>query len=159
MDFGVKHNTAMDVRLRKFFFKSLTSLRVAGVQEFLRANAMDCIVWACGLAHTPENELPLPVPGTSSQQDDLGEEEKERIRTIQLNESESEPEGSEQAEPNTTIEDSDFQGENEDGDTDSTYLDQWEESLRIVHVCENNSLATVSRSGNSVYLPLKLNAL
>ena len=99
----MKHNTAMDVRPRKFFFKSLTSLRVAGVQEFLRANVMDCIVWACGLAHTPENELPPPMPGTSSQQDDLGEEEKERIRTIQLNESESEPEGSEQAEPNTAI--------------------------------------------------------
>ena len=55
------------------------------------------------------------------------------------------------------IEDSDFEGVNEDGDTDSTYLDQWEESLRILHVCENNSLATFSSSGNSVYLPLKKN--
>ena len=55
-DFSVEHNTAMDVRLRKFCFKSLTSPRVAGVQEFLRANTMDCIVWACGLARTTEDE-------------------------------------------------------------------------------------------------------
>ena len=32
MDFGVEHNNPMNVRLRKFFFKSLTSPRVAGVQ-------------------------------------------------------------------------------------------------------------------------------
>ena len=107
MDFDVEHNTAMDVRLRKFFFKSLTSPRVAGVQEFLRANALDCIVWACGLARTPEDELPPPMPGTSSHQNDLGEEEKERIRTIQVDdsESESEQEGSEQAGPNTALAD------------------------------------------------------
>ena len=134
MDFGVEHNTAMDVRLRKFFFKSLTSPRVAGVQEFLRANALDCIVWACGLARTPEDELPPPMPGTTSQQDDLGEEEKERIRTIQVDDSESESEqvGSEQAGPNTALEDSDLEGESEDGGTDSTYLDQWEKSLENI---------------------------
>ena len=132
MDFGVEHNTAMDVRLRKFFFKSLTSPRVAGVQEFLKAHAMDCIAWACGLARTPEDELPPPMLGTSSQQDELGEEEKERIRNIHLDESESEQEESEQAEPNTAIEDSDLEGESEDGGTGSTYLDQWEESLENI---------------------------
>ena len=110
MDFGVEHNAAMDVRLRKFFFKSLTSPRVAGVQEFLRAHAMDCTAWACGLARTPEDELPPPMPGTTSEQDDLGEQEKERIRNIQLEESESEQEEeSEQAEPNTATEDSDLE--------------------------------------------------
>ena len=90
MDFGQEHNTTMDALLRKFSFKSLTSPREAGVQEFLRANAMGCIVWACGLTHTPDDELPPPMPGTSLQQDEIGEEEKERIRTIELDESESE---------------------------------------------------------------------
>lgn len=132
MDFGVEHNNAMDVRLRKFFFKSLTSPRVAGVQEFLRENAMDCIAWACGLARTPEDELPPPMPGTSSEQDDLGEEEKERIRNIELDESESEQEESEQADPNTVIEDSELECESEDGGTGSTYLQQWEESLENI---------------------------
>ena len=58
MDFGAEHNVAMNVRLKKFSFKTLRSPRVAGVQEFLWSNAMDCIVWACGIAETPEEELP-----------------------------------------------------------------------------------------------------
>ena len=128
----MEHNTAMDVRLRKFFFKSLTSRRVAGVQEFLRAHAMECITLACGLARTPKDELPPPMPGSSSEQDDLGEEGKGRIRNIQLVESEGEQEESEQAEPNKAIEDSDLEGESEDGDTGSTYVDQWEESLENI---------------------------
>ena len=132
MDFGQEHNGAMAVRLRKFFFKRLTSPRVAGVQEFLQTNAMDCIVWACGLAITPDDELPPPVPGTSVQQGDIGEEEKERIRTMQLNESESEQEGSEPTEPNTAIDDSNVEGDSEESDTDSTYLDQWEKSLKNI---------------------------
>ena len=89
MDFSGEHNTAMDARLRTFFFRSLNSPRVAGVQEFLRANAMDCIIWACGLARTPEDELPPPMPGTSLQPEEIDEEEKNRISTIQLDESES----------------------------------------------------------------------
>ena len=66
MDFGKHHNTAMEARLRKFFFKGLTAPRVAGVQEFLGDNAMDSIVWACGLARTPDNELPPSIPRTTS---------------------------------------------------------------------------------------------
>ena len=107
MDFGEHHNTAMEARLRKFFFKSLTAPRVAGVQEFLQDNAMDCIVWACGLARTPDDELPPPIPRTSVLPEDIDEEEKERIRTIQLDETESEQEGSDEAEVNTTTEFSD----------------------------------------------------
>lgn len=72
----------------------------------MQTNAMDCIVWACGLAITPDDELPPPVPGTSVQRGDIGEEEKERIRTMELDESESEQEGSEPTEPNTAIDDS-----------------------------------------------------
>ena len=132
MDFGREHNDAMAVRLKKFFFKRLTSPRVAGVQEFLQTNAMDCVVWACSLAITPDDELPPPMPGTSVQQGDISEEEKERIRNMQLDESESEQEGSEPTEPNTVLEDSSAEGENEESNPDSTYLDPWEESLRSI---------------------------
>ena len=65
MDFGEHHNTAIEACLRKFFFKSLTAPHVAGVQEFLGDNAMDSIVWACGLARTPDNELPPFIPRTT----------------------------------------------------------------------------------------------
>ena len=89
MDFGWEYNETMGVRLRNFVFKRLTSLRVAGVQEFLQTNAMDCIVWVCSLAITPDNELPPPMPGTSVRQGDIGEEGKERIRNMQLDKSDS----------------------------------------------------------------------
>ena len=138
MDFGGEHNTAMDARLRKFFFRSLTSPCVAGVQEFLRANAMDCIIWACGLARTPEDELPPPMPGTSLQPEEIDEEEKNRIRTIQLDESESEHEGSEQEESNTDTEVSAEEGEIED--TNSTCLEKSLEkiaSLREQQPCHS----------------------
>ena len=46
MDFGDVHNAAMEVRLRKFNFRTLKSPPVAGVQTFLKEHAMDCIVWA-----------------------------------------------------------------------------------------------------------------
>ena len=134
MDFGGEHNTAMDARLRKFFIRSLTSPRVEGV----RANAMDCIIWACGLARTPEDELPPPMPGTSLQPEEIDEEEKYRIRTIQLDESESEHEGSEQEEPNTDTEDSAEEGEIED--TNSTCLEKSLEkiaSLREQQPCHS----------------------
>ena len=123
MDFGRDNTDAMAVRLKTFSFKRLTSPCVAGIQEFLQSNAMGCVVWACSLAITPDDELPPPMPGTSVQQGDIGEEEKERIRNMQLDESESEREGSEPTDTNTVIEDS---------SVDSTYLDPWEESLKNI---------------------------
>ena len=129
MDFGREHNDAMAVRLKKFF-KRLTSPRVAGVQEFLQTNAMDCVVWACSLAITPDDELPPPMPGTSVQQGDIGGEENERIRNMQLDESESEQEGSEPTD--TVIEDSSVEGESDVSNPDSTYLDPWEENLKNI---------------------------
>jgi len=132
MDFGWEHNGAMAVRLRKFFFKCLTSLCVAGVQEFLQTNAMDCIVWACGLAITPDDELPPPVPGTNVQQGTISEKEKERTRTMQLDESRREQEGREPTEPNTAIDDSNVEGNSEESDTAAAYFDQWEESLKNI---------------------------
>ena len=56
MAFGPEHNGAMAVRLSKLFFKRLTSPRVVGVQEFLQTNAMDCIVWKCSPAITPDDD-------------------------------------------------------------------------------------------------------
>ena len=99
---------------------------------------MDCIIWACGLARTPEDELPPPMPGTSLQPEEIDEEEKDRIRTIQLDESESEHEGSEQEEPNTDTEDSAEEGEIED--TNSTCLEKSLEkiaSLREQQPCHS----------------------
>ena len=68
----------MDASLRKSFFKSLNALRVAGVQEFLRDNAMYFIVWGCGFARTLDDELPPPIPRTNLLPEDIDEEEKER---------------------------------------------------------------------------------
>ena len=80
MDFGEEHNAAMDVRLRKFYFKMLKSPPVAGVLNYLKDHAMDCIVWASSMAVTPNDELPRPVPGTLSvNTDPFDEDEKERI--------------------------------------------------------------------------------
>jgi len=99
---------------------------------------MDCIIWACGLARTPEDELPPPMPGTSLQPEEIDEEEKNRIRTIQLDESESEHEGSEQEEPITDTEDSAEEGEIKD--TNSTCLEKILEkiaSLREQQPCHS----------------------
>ena len=152
MDFGPEHNGAMAVRLRKFFFKRLTSPRVVGVQEFLQAHAMDCIVWACSLAITPDDELPPPMPGTSVQQGDIGEEEKERIRNMQLDENESDDSDSGEAmvgevsrETPTRIREGgeESEGTNDDGGC-SSYAEglqkNYEEIARLSELQPRNSL-------------------
>lgn len=93
---------------------------------------MDCIVWARDLEHTPDDELPPPIPGTSLQPDNINEEKMERIRAIQLDESESEQKGSMQAELKTAIDDSDVEGDSEVSGTDSTCLDQLEKGLETI---------------------------
>lgn len=45
LDFDKEQNPAMDTCLPKFHFKNLTTLTVAGIQQYLRDNAIDCIVW------------------------------------------------------------------------------------------------------------------
>lgn len=40
---------------------------MAGVWNFLKDHAMDCIVWANNMALTPVDELPRPVAGTVSE--------------------------------------------------------------------------------------------
>ena len=44
MNVEEEHNAAMNVRVRKFHFKTLRSTPVAGAVEFLKDHAMDCIV-------------------------------------------------------------------------------------------------------------------
>jgi len=79
MDFGEDHNAAMNVRLRKFHFKTLRSPTVAGATEFLKEHTMDCIVWACNMAVTPVDELPPPVLEMARSHDTFDDEERERI--------------------------------------------------------------------------------
>ncbi|XP_078383761.1 uncharacterized protein LOC144666234 isoform X2 [Oculina patagonica] len=93
MDFGEEHNAAMEVRLRKFQFKTLKSPPVAGVQKFLKDHAMDCIVWAATKAVEPEDELPRPPKETRKDDEPFGEEEKARIKNLTFDESDKDSEG------------------------------------------------------------------
>lgn len=93
---------------------------------------MDCVIWAWGPAHTPDDELPPPMPGTNLQEDEIDEEEKGRIRTIELDERESEREGSEQAAPNTATDDSDVEGESEESDSNCVNSGGWKNSLENI---------------------------
>ena len=94
MDFGEEHNAAMDARLRKFYFKSLYSRPIPGVQQSLRDSAMDCIVWASRVARTPDDELLPPIPGSAAKPNEFDDEERNRIETMNLEDSESEQEAS-----------------------------------------------------------------
>ena len=89
MDFGEDHNSAMNVRLWKFFFKTLTTTPVVGVMQYLKENAMECIVWASSVAETPDDELPPSAPGTVCDNSTFDEAEKERIRNFKMDDSES----------------------------------------------------------------------
>ena len=133
MNFGEQHNAAMEARLRKFYFRSLNSPPISGVQKSLRDNAMDCLVWACNVAVTPDDELPPPMPGSDSKPHEVDDDEKQRIRAINLD-SESDQETSEQgelmAEEGTDIEDL---GEEEaDSDTESTQSRGWVRTLETI---------------------------
>lgn len=61
MNVEEEHNAAMNLRLRKFHFKTLRSAPVAGAVKFLKEHAVDCIVWASDMAVTSVDELPPPV--------------------------------------------------------------------------------------------------
>ena len=128
MDFGEEHNAAMDARLRKFYFKSLNSRPVAGVQQSLRNSAMDCFVWASKVARTPDDELARPMPGSA----ELDEGEKARIKTMNLEDNESDQEASVE-EGQLAVEDDDDISEKEDNqvnsDAESTSSDGWESTL------------------------------
>ena len=135
MDFGEEHNAAMDVRLRKFFFKTLKKPPVAGVQQFLKSHAMDCLVWASSLAKTPDDELPPPFPGTASEDDLLDENEKELIRNVSLiedSESDHAAGDDDDAVQETCLQSEDDQEEDDEADEQSSTSspsDSWEKSI------------------------------
>ena len=135
MDFGEEHNAAMDARLRKFYFKSLNSRPVPGVQQSLRDSAMDCIVWASKVARTPDDELPPPMPGSAAKPNELDDGEKDRIKTMNLEDSESDQEASVE-EGQLEVEDDDDISEREDNqvnsDAQSTSSDGWESTLEKI---------------------------
>ena len=136
LDFGEDNNAAMDVRLRKFYFKSLTTPPVADVQQYLRDNAMDCIVWASREARTPNDELPPPVPGPSLGQNGIADDERERIRSFRLEDSESDSDASEDVEQSVSAEDSSEEGETEEGSGTSS-TGGWEKTLEKITQLRN----------------------
>ena len=118
MDFGEEQNAAMDACLRKFYFKSLNSRSVLGVQQSLRESAMDCIVWAFRVARPPDDELPPPMPGSAAKPNKLDEDEKNGIKTMNLEDSESEQEPSVK-EGQLVVEEDDHISDGEDNQVNS----------------------------------------
>ena len=133
MDFGEEHNEAMDVRLRKFSFRTLKKPPVAGVQEFLKSHAMDCIVWASSVAKTPDDELPPPVPGTASEDDFLDENEKELIRNVTLiKDCENDHAAGDEAVQGTCGQREDEEEEDDEAEgqsSNSSQTDSWEKNM------------------------------
>ena len=136
LDFSEDNNAAMDVRLRKFYFRSLTAPPVAHVQQYLKDNAMDCLVWASREARTPNDELPPPVPGPSLGQNGIADDERERIRSFRLEDSESDSDASEDVEQSVSAEDSSEEGETEEGSGTSS-TGGWEKTLEKITQLRN----------------------
>jgi len=78
MDFREGHNAAMTVRSRTFHYKTLRSPPVAGATEFLKKHAM-----------TPVDELLPPVPEMARSHNTFDDEERERIRNLNMDDSDS----------------------------------------------------------------------
>ena len=68
----------------KVYFKSLNSRSVPGVQQSLHDSAMNCIVWASRVVCTPDDELLPPMPGSAAKPNEFDEEEKNRIKMMNL---------------------------------------------------------------------------
>ena len=130
LDFGEDHNATMDARLRKFYFKSLNTPPVSGIQQSLRERAMDSIVWASRVARTPDDELPPPMPGSAAKLNEFDEKEKDRIKTMDLDDSESDQEAQIEV-GHLVAADDDVSGEEDDqenSDIESTCSDGWEKT-------------------------------
>ena len=86
IDFGKEHNSAMDARLRKFYFKSLNS------QAVPEENSSHCVTLYCECkqshAHSTWSASPFNA-WISWKQNEFDEEEKDRIKTLNLEDSES----------------------------------------------------------------------
>ena len=147
MDFGEEHNAAMNVRLRKFHFKTLSSPPVFGAMEVLKEHAMDCVVWASSMAVPPDDELPPPVPEAARGDSIFDDEERERIRNLTMDDSDS---------GNAVVDDASLEtpaqsresGEESDGTSDdgdgSSYAKEleksYEEIVRLSELQPRNSL-------------------
>ena len=135
MDFGEDHNAAMNVRLRKFHFKTLTSQPVAGAMKFLKEHAMDCIVWASSMAVTPVDELPPPVPETAQGDTTFDEEERERIRNFTMDDSDSDDAMVDEESKETPARNQESGEESEemsDNADSSSYAKGWERSYEEI---------------------------
>ena len=136
MDFGDAHNGAMEVRLRKFHFRTLKSPPVAGVQTFLREHAMDCIVWATKVAVTPDDELPRPSTETCSDDEPFGEGEKARIKNLTLDGSDRDSDEDFAVETceetSQRSQESDESERVNEEEVSSSYVDIWEKDLEMI---------------------------
>ena len=92
---------------------------------------MECISWASSVARTSVDELPRPMPGSSAEQNDIDEEEKERIRSIKLDDSESDQDFNEDAEQSFATQDSRLPASDaeDDSNANSTYLGTLEKTM------------------------------
>ncbi|KAK3735956.1 hypothetical protein QZH41_006435 [Actinostola sp. cb2023] len=73
MDFGGdEHNAAMDRRLNKYYFESLPRV-VPEAHQWLRDNAMECIVWASQQVEQDQTATTLPamVPQVGLTEDEI----------------------------------------------------------------------------------------
>lgn len=147
MDFGEAHNAAMEVRLRKFPFKTLKSPPVAGVQKFLKDHAMDCIVWAATKAVEPEDELPRPPKETRKDDEPFGEEEKARIKNLTFDESDKESEGNIADDPfEETSQESDESVSFTDEQASSSFVNVMEKELDMISkLCEKEPPHSLKR--------------
>ena len=135
MDFGEDHNAAMNVRLRKFHFKTLRSPPVAGAMTFLKEHAMDCIVWASSKAVTPVDELPPPVPEMVRDDSTFYDEERERIRNFTMDDSDSGDAMVDEVSRETPARNQESGEESEgtsDDDYTSSYAKGWERSYEEI---------------------------
>ena len=136
MDFGDAHNAAMEVRLRKFHFRTLKSPPVAGVQTFLKEHAMDYIVWVTKVAVTPDDELPRPSTETCSDDEPFSEGEKARIKNLTLDGSDR---GSDEDVAVETCEETSQRSQESDEservneeEVSSSYVDIWVKDLEMI---------------------------
>ena len=134
MDFGEQHNAAMDARLCKFYFKSLNTPPVSGVQQSLRETAMDCIVWGSRVARTPDDELPPPMPGSAAKPNEFDGKEINRIKTMDVDDNESDQEAQIGQGQLVAADDdvSDEEDDQENSDVESTCSDGWEKRLETI---------------------------
>ena len=136
MDFEDAHNAAVEVRLRKFHFRTLKSPPVAGVQTFLKEHAMDCIVWATKVTVTPDDELPRPFTETCRDDEPFGEEEKARIKNLTLDGSDKDSDEDVAVktceETSQRSQESDKSERLNEEEVSSSHVDIWEKDLEMI---------------------------